>query len=197
MAKVTFTRFKCDVDTNEWGSESPYFLTWVGNVQTNTSALKYTRKAFWENKVDPGPWWPVNDTVVANFDLSPDHTLALTLMIEEDEGVDLTFAEATDNNANNALKSVRETMAALLNVHNQNGSNIQAANVVSNFRLTLAGAAKKFLQNANGASDDLMESAPGNAAKVIQLQHAPAVLTQVTYRDDGDGKYLAEFTVSA
>lgn len=196
MPTLTFKRFRCNVDTSEIGSESPYFLTWVGNVVTNTSALKYTRKAFWENKVDPGPWWPVNDTVASNFDLSPEHSLALTIMIEEDEGQDLNLSEATDNTPGNAIKSVRETMAGLLNTHFLNHSNIQASNVVHNFRLTFDQAVKKFLANASGADDDLMAIEGGIAAKVIQIQSTPATLPLVTYRDDGDGRYTAEFAVS-
>lgn len=196
MAKLIFKRFKCQVDTSEMGSESPYFLTWVGNVKTNQSMLKYTRKAFWENKVDPGPWWPVNDTVVSDFDLSPAKTLALAIMIEEDEAVDLTSSEAADNVQGNAITSVREKMASLLNVHFSNESDIQAANVVSNFRATFEGEVKKFLANPSGAQDDLMKPDGGLAARVIHIHNAPGTLDIVKFRDDGDGEYWGEYAVA-
>ena len=195
MAKLIFKRFRCQEGTSEIGLESPYFLTWVGNVRTNVSTLRYTRQAFWNNKVDEGPWWPVNETVSNGIDLAPNKSLALAIMIEKDGGADITKAEATDNVQNNGPKSVREKMAALLNTHFTNDSNIQDANVVSNFRLTFDQAVKDAMASTSGDDDDLMKPEVGAASQVIHLKSIPATLDAVKFRNDGDAVYWAEYQI--
>ena len=94
--KLTFQHFICEEGTSEQGDESPYFLTLVGNVVNNVSTVHYTRQAVWNDNVpeNPSGIWLVNEVVANNFDLSPSRTLALALMIEEDESFDLSKVEA-------------------------------------------------------------------------------------------------------
>lgn len=192
--KLTFQHFICEEGTGEIGDESPYFLTWVGNVVDNVSTLRYTRQAVWNDNVpeNPSGIWLVNEVVANNFDLSPSKTLALALMIEEDEGFDLSKNEATKVDSSDSLTSVREKMAQLLTTHFQQSSTIQDSNVIRNFQLTFASAVRGFLQNPVGAQDDLMEEPDSGklAARKINLA-APNKLPEVVFR--GGGRYRARF----
>jgi hypothetical protein len=137
--------------------------------------------------------WLVNEVVANNFDLSPSRTLALALMIEEDEGFDLSKTEATKVDSSDSLTSVREKMAQLLNTHFQQESNIQDSNVVRNFQLTFASAVRGFLEDPVGGQDDLMEEPDDGflAARKINLV-APNKLPEVVFRGGG-GRYRARF----
>jgi hypothetical protein len=184
MAKLTFKEFRCAVDTNESGDESPYFLTWVGDLKLHECRLKFTRKAFWENKVSPGPWWPVNDVVIDSpvFDLSPMHTIALAAMVEEDEGTDLSGAEINAINA--------EMKTVLLN-HIQSGAQAQHASFINTMRNTLRSKILGKLSSAVGADDDLMEEDDWKAVRRIVLT-GTGNLDLVTFKG-GDGQYQARY----
>ena len=67
--KLTFQHFICEEGTSEIGDESPYFLTWVGNVRDNVSTLRYTRQAVWNDNVPENPdgVWQVNEGVANNL----------------------------------------------------------------------------------------------------------------------------------
>ena len=175
--KLTFQHFICEEGTSEIGDESPYFLTWVG-VPENPSGV-----------------WLVNEVVANDFDLSPSKALALALMIEEDEGFDLSKNEATKLDSSDSLNSVREKMAQLLTTHFQNSSNIQDGNVVRNFQLTFASAVRGFLQHPVGGDDDLMEDPDSGklAARKIDLA-ASNKLPEVIFRGGG-GRYRARFKI--
>jgi hypothetical protein len=86
-------------------------------------------------------------------------------------------------------------MAQLLNTHFQNSSNIQDSDVVCNFQLTFASAVRGFLDNPEGAHDDLMEDPDKSilAARKIDLAAANH-LPEVLYRGGG-GCYRARFKV--
>lgn len=195
--KLTFQHFICEKGTSEIGDESPYFLTWVGNVRDNVSTLRYSRQAVWNDNVPENPdgVWLVDEVVANGIDLAPSRTLALALMIEEDEGFDLSKSEATKVDSTDSMTSVNERMAQLLNTHFQNGSNIQDSNVVRNFQLTFASAVRGFLDHPEGAEDDLMEDPDKGilAARKIDLaasNHRPEVLFR-----GGGGRYRARYKV--
>ncbi len=194
--KLTFQHFICEEGTSEQGDESPYFLTWVGNVVDNASNLIYTRQAVWNDNVpeNPSGVWLVNEVVVNDFDLNPSRALALALMIEEDEGFDLTKDEARKVDSSDSLTSVREKMAQLLNTHFAQHSNIQDNNVIRNFQFTFASAVRGFLENPVGGQDDLMEDTDSGilAARKINLA-APNKRPEVVFRDDSGGRYRARF----
>jgi hypothetical protein len=195
-SKLTFQHFICEKGTSEIGDESPYFLTWVGNVTDGSQTLHYTRQPVWNDNVpeNPSGVWLVNEVVVNNFDLAPSKTLALTLMIEEDEGVDLTKVEARHVDSSDSLTSVREKMLQLLNTHVQRRSNIQDDLVIRNFSLTFASAVRGFLENPVGDQDDLMEDTDSGilAARKINLAAANK-LPEVVFRDHSGGRYRARF----
>jgi hypothetical protein len=136
----------------------------------------------------------VNEAIVRNFDLSPSKALALTLMIEEDEGVDLTKIEARRIDSSDSFTSVRERMAQLLNTHFEQHSSMQDSNVVRNFQLTFASAVRGFLEDPVGNQDDLMENTDSGILAARQINLAAAnKLPEVVYRDDSGGRYRARF----
>lgn len=194
--KLTFQHFICEKGTSEQGDESPYFLTWVGNVVDNIQTLHYTQQAVWNDNVpeNPNGRWLVNEVVVNNFDLNPARALALTLMIEEDEGFDLTKVEARRVDSSDSITSVREKMLQLLNTHFVQHSNIQDNLIIRNFQLTFASAVRGFLENPEGDQDELMEDTDSGilAARKIDLA-APNKLPEVVFRDDSGGRYRARF----
>ena len=200
MAKLTFKRFRCDIDTDETGGESPYFVTWVGNLTEGKSIVKYTRQAFWDNNVQmgddkPGPWWPVNQTIVNNFDLSPNKTLVLCLMVEEDNGPDLSKAEAEGTQSSTAAASIQAKMAKAMEVHRQAGFQVTDANFISTMRNTLTGEVRKHLENPSGDQDDLMEEDNYRAARKLSITNTAGALPKLIFKGD-TGKYEAEFVVA-
>ena len=196
--KLTFQHFICEKGTSEIGDESPYFLTWVGNVRDNVSTLRYTRQAVWNDNVPENPdgIWQVDEVVTNGIDLSPSKTLALALMIEEDEGADLSKNEATKVDSTDSLTSVREKMAQLLNTHFQNDSNIQDSNVVRNFQLTFASAVRGFLDNPVGNQDDLMEDPEKGILAARKIDRAASnKKPEVVFRDHSGGRYRARYKI--
>jgi hypothetical protein len=183
MAKLTLKEFRCVVDTDESGDESPYFLTWVADLRLRETRLKFTRKAFWENKVSPGPWWPVNDVVVddEDFDLSPLHTLALAAMVEEDEGTDIkgTELEAIKGRMNDVFLNHVEIAQA------------QDPGFINVMRNTLRSQILEKLSSAIGADDDLMEEDDHKAVRRIVLT-GTGNLALVTFKG-GNGEYQARY----
>ena len=184
MGKLTLKEFRCVVDTDEMGDESPYFITWVGDLRIHECRLKFSRKAFWENKVSPGPWWPVNDVVVdhEDFDLSPLRTIALAAMVEEDEGTDLTGAEA---------QAINTRMLDVLRNHIQNGAQVQDPNFISTMRNTLRGEILNKLSSSVGADDDLMEEDGSRAVRRIVLT-GTGTLDLMTFKG-GNGEYQVRY----
>lgn len=89
MSKLILKNFSCIETTSGSGSDSPYFLIFVGGIQNppnNRAVVKRVRLGPWHDEVDSGELWPVNHTVVNNFDLD----VALCVMIEEDgDGPDI------------------------------------------------------------------------------------------------------------
>src|SRR3954466_649916 len=113
MTNLVLTSFVCVEDTSASGGESPYFLTWVGDIVTSQSTLRLTRKTYWNNNVDKGPGaWPVDDVVSSGLTLQPSNTLALAIMVEKDGGIDIVSAE---------IESMRSGLASVLETHRQAG----------------------------------------------------------------------------
>ncbi len=184
MAKLTFKEFRCVVDTDEMGDESPYFLTWVGDSRLKDSRIKFSRKGFWENKVSPGPWWPVNDVVVNDddFDLSPLRTMALAAMVEEDEGTDLTGDE---------VQAINNQMRTVFKNHVNSGKQVQDADFITIMRNTFRTEIRSRVADTSGADDDLMEEDNWKAARRIVLT-GTGTLDLVTFKG-GNGKYEARY----
>jgi hypothetical protein len=94
--KLTFQHFICEEGTSEQGDESPYFLTWVGNVADNVSTVHYTRQAVWNDNVpeNPNGVWLVNEAIVRNFQLT--FAFAVRGFLEDPVGDEDELMEDTD-----------------------------------------------------------------------------------------------------
>jgi hypothetical protein len=184
LANLVLKRFQCVEDTSEIGGESPYFITWVGDITTGQSALRLTRKTYWDNNVSKGPGaWPVDDTICSGFSLKPSDTLALALMIEKDEGIDIVSSE---------VSSIGSTMSSALQTHRQAGFTAGNANFINTMKNTLESKVKQALSSAAGADDDLMKEDDYRAARRIVLGGKKEELAIVTFKGGG-GKYNVRY----
>ena len=184
MPKLVLKRFQCVVDTDESGGESPYFITWVGDIVKSESSLRLTRKAYWNNNVDMGPGaWPVDDTVCTGLTLKPSETLALAVMVEKDEGLDIVTSE---------LETIRSTMAKVLETHRRAGFAAGDANFINTMKNTLESKVSAALQSSAGADDDLMKEDNYRAARRITLTGKAEELAVVTFKG-GCGQYNVRF----
>lgn len=93
MAKLILKEFRCVEDTDEIGGESPYFLVFIGDLETGKTALKMIRQGSWHNEVDKGELWTVNAPVTDGFNFKPNPTLVLVALVEEDENLDISNFE--------------------------------------------------------------------------------------------------------
>lgn len=179
MAKLVLKEFTCVVDTDELGSESPYFITLVGDVAKGDAKVKITRQGNWHNEVDKGEKWIVNETVDSGFSPNSNQTLVLVAMVEEDEGLDVSgseraFIESKLNDQLNDLKSAGV---------NQITGSIRDA--ISNNFVNRVSAA---LSSAAGANDDLL------GIKRLQLNGAPGAQPPLKFTG-GNGDYRVKFAI--
>jgi hypothetical protein len=198
MAELVFKEFICEVDTDELGDDSPYFLTWVGNLRDpDQQTVIYTREARWDNKVNAGSIVTVGRTIASEpaISLSPATTMALALMIEKDQGADLTATEARQMDASNDahLVSVREAMKKLLITYQSMNADPRDANVLSNFRNTFATSARGLITGTGTAKDELMEEDGWHAARRIDLARRDDLI-EVQFRGSG-GRYRARYRI--
>jgi len=191
MAKLILKRFQCVEDTDESGGESPYFLTWVGNLDDPAqSTLTLTAKAYWENNVDKGPGaWPVDHVVCPTLPSSPSKTLALAVMCEKDEGRDITTTE---------VQAIKQTLQAALQTWVSSGvfDSNNNANFVNTLKNTFEAQVRKKLDSSSGADDDLMEEDNWRAARRIALTGRNEELAIVTFKGD-TGQYNVRYGQAA
>jgi hypothetical protein len=133
MAKLILKEFRCVEDTDEVGAESPYFLVFIGDLETGKTELKMIRQGNWHNEVDKGELWTVNAPVTNGFSFKPNPTLVLVAMVEEDENVDVSAFER-DNIIKPLLaakfKSFRDSGATIV-------TNAIASGVIDTFNIFL------------------------------------------------------------
>lgn len=177
MSKLILKRFHCVEDTDEIGGESPYFLTFVGDIATGQTAFKMTRHGNWHNEVDKGEIWQVNETVASGFDFVPAKTVVLSAMVEEDEGLDVNSGE---------VNTIHAIVRAKLNDFRSAGAHTVtpgiASSLISAFRsgLTLA------LLTSSGAADDPM------GVRRVTLTGQAGDLPLVSFSGD-DGRYRVRY----
>lgn len=112
MGKLILADFKCVEETNEIGSDSPYFVFFVGKGSNPGAAKLVTvRQLEWDEDVDEGNVFHPN-AVVARVD---DDTLILCALMEEDFNTDITTGGG-------AFLKVRAHMRTLLTAHAANAS---------------------------------------------------------------------------
>jgi hypothetical protein len=190
MARLILKRFQCVEDTSESGGESPYFITWVGNLNDRSaSTLTLTAKSYWNNNVDKGPGaWPVDHVVCPALPPTPARTLALAVMVEKDEGRDILTAELQTMKA--SLQTVLGTWidSGILDSHN--------ANFVNTMKNTFESLVRARLQSSVGADDDLMEEDNWRAARRIALTGQNEELAIVTFKG-GTGQYNVRYGQAA
>lgn len=180
MAKLILKRFQCVVDTDELGSESPYFLTFVGDIGSGKTSLKMTRQGNWENEVDKGETWTVNETVAEGFDLVPSKTLVLSALVEEDEGLDVN---------GNEVAMIRQVLTNKLNGFRAAGVTIINGTIVGPMVTAFNTALGLALSSSSGADDDFM------GTKQVGLTGHSGELAPISFVRD-DGKYKVRYAVA-
>lgn len=182
MSKLILKRFHCVVETNEIGADSPYFLTFVGDITGQQPPhIKMTRQGNWENEVDQGEIWTVNETVADGFNfLDSKKTVVICGMVEEDEGLDITSAE---------LNNVKNLVQSKLDVLKATGSNTVTGFVRSELAKSMRVGIVAALLTNSGAKDDIVNCAG------LALNNATGEQALVKLYGDG-GKYHLRYGVA-
>ena len=151
MSKLILKRFQCAVETDEIGADSPYFLTFVGDIGTGATSIKMTRQGNWHNEVDAGEIWTVNETVSQGFGYVPNKTVVLCAVVEEDEGLDVTSAE---------VGAIEAAVKSALNQFRATGSTTVTSKVRRDLASAMRGAIFLHLLSSAGAQDDIVGVKP-------------------------------------
>lgn len=163
-------RFDCIQETDESGSDSPYFLVFTASgTNPDTDNLVMVRQSSWDNEVDTGNIFRPRATIATTTPITAS-SLVLAAVVEEDGDPDLSAAE---------LSSLRNQM--------HNAYQIQfwrpAAERVANMRAEFATAINHFLDDGPGGDDYL-----GNA----QVPMNGSTIPSVDVAGDG-GRYRMHF----
>ena len=180
MSKLILKRFACVTETDEVGADSPYFLTFVGDISTGSTSIKLTRQGNWHNEVDQGETWIVNEQVADGFNFVANKTVVLCAMVEEDEGIDISSEEAD---------MVKLALTHRLGQFKATGSTTMTSLIRSNLLTLMRGAIGNMLSSSVGASDDFV------AVKALTLNGNSGEQSVVTLVGDG-GKYKVRYAVA-
>ena len=86
MANLILQSFKCFEETNEGGSDSPYFVIFHGNpTSPNAAKVRRIRKQAWDTTVDSGETVQANSFVIDGVGTS---SIVLAAFMEEHEIVE-------------------------------------------------------------------------------------------------------------
>ncbi len=172
MGTLKLTDFQCVEETNEIGSDSPYFVFFIGKSRDPDAAKLMTiRQPQWDEQVDQGNVFHPNATV----DSVDDNTLVLCALMEEDLNTDITIGTG-------AFRRIRDQMRAMLAAQVATGSTDVAQlaqELIPEFRRAI---------DARRTNDDLVDviHLPTN----IDLQQHGAFLME-----GGGGRYLVWFAM--
>jgi len=180
MSKLILKRFHCVTETNEVGADSPYFLTFVGDITNGNTAMKLTRQGNWHNEVDEGEIWQVNATVADGFNFKPATTLVLCAMIEEDEGLDINNAE---------VEQIQAALAQRLNQFRATGANVVKPIITSSMVQTMRARMMVSLLTSAGKNDDIV------GVKALKLNGNTGEQALVSLVGDG-GHYRVRYGVA-
>jgi hypothetical protein len=109
MANLILKEFRCVEETDEVGSDSPYFVIFVGQRgNAPISDVKTIRKDSWDNNIGSGDFRAPNITVAAGVDTS---TLVIVALMEEDANPDITGGDLA--NVQNWMKSVFQAFGSV------------------------------------------------------------------------------------
>lgn len=167
MAQLILKKFRCNEETDEVDSDSPYFAVFVGEPSTKKSEVHYVRREAWDNDTDTGETKVANITVDGSVS---ENAVILAALLEEDDDPDVTGP---------AMTMVRTNMQVIFNAFAVQGASAEqiAQNVRPEFR--------KALERAI-ANDELL------GVKRVSATPGTKVLK---YRADG-GSYDVTFAVS-
>ncbi len=123
MSKLILEKFTCVEESDEIGSDSPYFMIYVAEARNGKakSDVKFIRRESWDEEVDAGDTFIANITVSNNIN----HDLVIVGMIEEDWDAD--FASAVHIFIAAQMKSLDNLLASVIT-----GVNDSIANIVRN-----------------------------------------------------------------
>ncbi len=180
MSKLILKRFQCAVETDEIGADSPYFLTFVGDIGTGATSMKRTRQGNWHNEVDAGEIWTVNETVSQGFGFVPNKTVVLCGVVEEDEGLDINAAE---------VDAIEQAVKSALNQFRATGSTTVTNKVRNDLAAAMRGAIFLHLLSSAGARDDIV------GVKPLKLSGAAGEQSLVSVTGDG-GTYKVRYAIA-
>ena len=133
MATLELNSFRCEMDTSEPVSDSPYFVIFTARPgNTPTSDVVAVRNPQWDNTIDTGDTGepdPANFPVASNVGLD---TVVLVALMEEDKAPDVI--------ADNVIHSIQQLMQEVLvriDFNNLTPAQI-AARLLPSFRLLLS-----------------------------------------------------------
>jgi hypothetical protein len=172
MGTLILTDFQCVEETNEIGSDGPYFVFFIGKGSDPAAAQVVTiRQPQWDERVDKGDVFHPNATV-SSVD---DNTLVLCALMEEDFRTDITTGTG-------AFRRLQAQMRPMLAAHDASG-----ATPVAQLAQQLIPEYRKAL-DANRTNDDLVDvvHVPTN----IDLQQHGAFRME-----GGGGSYLVWFAI--
>lgn len=110
MSKLILERFTCVEESDEGGSDSPYFMIYVAEARNGKakSDVKFIRKEAWDTETDSGDTFKPNITVSNGLS----HDLVIVGMIEEDWDPD--FGSPVHQLIAQQMKPLDNLLAAVL-----------------------------------------------------------------------------------
>jgi hypothetical protein len=131
MATLRLLEFKADEETDEVGSDSPYFVFFIGKPNSpDTAQLVRIRQPHWDNEVDSGDLYKPNTNVAGGVDAN---TLVLCALMEEDDNADIVTG-------NGPFKKIRKDVRTFFKAFAAGGSSPLsqiASKLVLEFRKSL------------------------------------------------------------
>ncbi|HWN67995.1 MAG TPA: hypothetical protein VNM90_10160 [Haliangium sp.] len=172
MGRLILTDFKCVAETSEIGSDSPYFVFFVGKGRDPDAAKLVTiRQPQWDEDVNKGNVFHPN-AVVGSVD---DDALILCALMEEDLDTDITTGSG-------AFRKVRDHMRSVFTAHAADAS------------LSVAQLAEQLIPefqreiDAHRTNDDLVD--------VIHVPAGADLAQQGPFSMEGHGgRYLVWFAI--
>jgi hypothetical protein len=93
VATLVMHKFHCVEETDEVGSDSPYFLIFHGKASNpGACGVVKIRRESWDGEIDSGDTRVPNAVVASGIDTG---SVVLVAMIEEDDGCDIGTVELT------------------------------------------------------------------------------------------------------
>ena len=175
MPKLMLEKFQCVEETDEVGSDNPYFFTFVGQRSSLTTTVVSTQLSFWKNEVDSGDMIPVHVEITSAFNLNPADTLLICGMVEQDDGRDVSGSKVT---------TIRTAMDNLFSTWTT-GTAVPFSDM--HFRRQMRDNLKHLIQKeinkiSKGGEDDVMQAA------LVTLDSSAGLFEPVTLRGH-DGEY--------